>query len=167
MVFKVCPVCGADAVKPNSAKSVICGGCGFVYFFNPAAAVAALIVNPANELLITVRAADPGKGQWDLPGGFVDPGESAEEALRREIREELHLTVDSMHYFCSVPNEYVYRKVTYMTLDLAFICQVADFTKLSAADDIESVMFVGDGQLVPEKFAFDSIRTIVSQFRNR
>ena len=165
-IFQICPHCGAHELKPDSAKSVACTTCGFVYFFNPAAAVAAIIVNTKNELLVTVRASDPGKGRWDLPGGFVDPGESAEQALRREVKEELNLEAQSMIYFCSVPNEYVYKQVTYTTVDLAFICQTRDFSGLQTMDDIEDVMFISADDVDFEQFAFDSIRTIVSQYLN-
>lgn len=165
LLFRRCPGCGSDRVKADSAKSMVCSVCGFVYFFNPAAAVAALITNPENELLVTVRAHDPGKGLWDLPGGFVDPGETAEAALRREVREELNLEIDAMTYFCSVPNVYVYKAVTYTTLDLAFVCEVTDFSPLAAMDDIEAVLFAGAKEPGLERFAFDSTRTIVSRFR--
>lgn len=162
--FSVCPACGADTLKSDSAKSVVCATCGFVYFFNPAAAVAAIIVNAKNELLVAIRASDPGKGQWDLPGGFVDPGESAEEAIRREVKEELNLDIESMTYFCSVPNEYAYKQVTYATVDLAFICQVNDFSGIQALDDVANIMFVPIDTIDLEKFAFDSIRTTLSRY---
>ena len=42
-----------------------------------------------DEVLVAVRARNPGKGLLDLPGGFVDPGESLEVALYRELQEEL------------------------------------------------------------------------------
>jgi len=165
--FSVCPACGADTLKADSTKSVVCMTCGFVYFFNPAAAVAAIIVNAKNELLVAVRANDPGKGLWDLPGGFVDPGESAEQALRREVKEELNLEIDSITYFCSMPNEYVYKQFTYTTVDLAFICQVDNFSGLRAMDDIENAMFISKNEVDTKKFAFDSIRTIVSRYLHR
>jgi NAD+ diphosphatase len=166
-IFKVCPACGAERLKPDSAKSVVCSACGFVYFFNAAAAVAAIITNTNHELLVIVRAAEPGKGQWDLPGGFADPGESAETALRREIKEELNLDISSITYFCSAPNEYVYKDVTYPTLDLAFVCCVNDFSQLAAMDDAEAVLFVPGDKIETEKFAFVSNRTIVSKFLSR
>ncbi len=165
--FKHCPSCGSEAIKPDSAKSAACAACGFVYFFNASAAVAAIITNADDELLVAVRGQDPGKGRWDLPGGFVDPGETVEAALRREIREELDLEIQSMHYFASAPNDYVYRSVTYLTADLVFVCEVEDFSPLRAQDDIEAVVFVPLERLDPQQFYFSSIRRIISAFADK
>ena len=165
--FHYCPKCSAAALGPSSAKSVLCSECGFEYFVNPAAAVAGLVVNASGELLVTVRAADPGKGMWDLPGGFTDPDETAEHALTREIKEELNLDVDSMDYFGSAPNEYVYKGVTYPTLDLAFVCHVADFSAMKALDDIEQAMFVSPEVIELERFVFPSICAFVEQFKKQ
>ncbi|RJR35189.1 MAG: NUDIX domain-containing protein [Desulfobacteraceae bacterium] len=46
-----------------------------------------------DRVLIAKRAREPGKGTWTLPGGMVELGESLEEALRREIMEELSLSI--------------------------------------------------------------------------
>jgi 8-oxo-dGTP diphosphatase len=52
--------------------------------------VVAAVVRRGAELLVTRRADRPGRpGQWEFPGGKVEPGEREEEALRREIAEEL------------------------------------------------------------------------------
>ena len=162
--FHYCPKCSAAALGPSSAKSVLCSECGFEYFVNPAAAVAGLIVNEAGELLVTVRAHDPGKGRWDLPGGFTDPDETAEHALGREIKEELNLDVESMEYFGSAANEYIYKGVTYPTLDLAFVCHVTDFSAMKALDDIEEAMFVSPETIELDRFVFPSIRAFVERF---
>jgi len=162
--FIYCPKCSVRALKPSSPKSVICTECGFEYFFNPAAAVAGIILNDTGQLLVTVRASDPGKGLWDLPGGFIDPGETTEHALAREIKEELNLDVDSMQYFGTAPNEYTYKGVTYPTLDMAFICRVADLSKMRAMDDIEEAVFVSPKSVELEQFAFPSIRAFVERF---
>lgn len=82
--------------------------------------MAAIIYDNQRQVLLTRRARSPRRGYWELPGGFVNTGESAEEALRREVREELGIYLKSSRYLCSRPNVYRYRKMTYRPLDLFF-----------------------------------------------
>lgn len=132
---------------------------------NPGTAVCALILDEQNRLLVATRARKPYKDYWDLPGGFVDPGETAEAALSREIQEELNLTVSRMDYLCSAPNlAYPYNGMTYQTTDLAFVCTVNQAHTAVAADDVGTLQFVDRQAIDPLKFAFDSIRQIVAHF---
>ncbi|HEY3749865.1 MAG TPA: NUDIX domain-containing protein [Pseudonocardiaceae bacterium] len=55
--------------------------------------VGALIHNTDGELLLVLRANDPGRGQWSVPGGRVEQGEDDQAAVRREVTEETELTV--------------------------------------------------------------------------
>ena len=70
------------------------------------------------------RANDPGRGKLDLPGGFVDPKESAEAAIKREIKEELKIDIAEPRYLGSYPNIYEYGGVTYHTCDLFFYAKI-------------------------------------------
>jgi NADH pyrophosphatase NudC (nudix superfamily) len=101
--FLYCPACGSGHFVENDFKSKRCIDCGFICYSNVAASAAAFILNPAGELLLCRRAEQPALGSLDLPGGFVDMGENIEEALKREIFEELSLRVDTMHYLFSLP----------------------------------------------------------------
>jgi NAD+ diphosphatase len=154
-------------MNPSSSKSLLCSECGFELFFNPGAAVAGLICSEAGELLVTVRASEPGKGRWDLPGGFIDTNETAEQGLCREIKEELNLDVDTLEYVASAPNKYEYKGVTYLTLDMAFLCRVNDFSNLKPLDDVEQVLFVRPEEIDLTRFAFDSVRSFVKQFMEK
>lgn len=131
---------------------------------NPAASTAALILDDSRRLLIVLRKSEPAKGTWDLPGGFVDPGENAEEALSREIQEELNLNVEEFKYFGSFPNTYKYDGIVYLTVDITFLVRVENFEGISAGDDVESYLFCPLNEIDPEKFGLDSIRTIVLKF---
>jgi 8-oxo-dGTP diphosphatase len=55
--------------------------------------VGALIHDPSARLLLVLRANDPGRGLWSVPGGRVEPGEADDVAVRREVAEETELTV--------------------------------------------------------------------------
>lgn len=55
--------------------------------------VGAVVVDSDGRLLLVLRANDPGRGKWSVPGGRVEPGEDDETAVRREADEETGLTV--------------------------------------------------------------------------
>ena len=159
--FRYCPRCGRDKLRAATVKSFECPDCGFGFFLNTAAAVGALITDEEGRLLVTVRKGEPAKGTWDLPGGFADPGESVEETVRREIKEELGLDIISLSYFCSFPNIYEFGGVSYFTADVVYRCEVADASKAEARDDVEAVLFIPRDELDPEKFGLESVRKVV------
>ena len=100
-VFKFCPKCGSDHFRSKEDNSLQCDACGFRFYYNAASSVAAIILDEQGRLLLTRRAIDPFKGTLDLPGGFVSVDESSEEALAREIEEELGAEVLEYRYIRS------------------------------------------------------------------
>lgn len=96
--FTYCPKCGARTFVERNEKAKQCTTCGFVYYFNPSSAVACFIRNSKGELLLVRRAKEPAKGTLDLPGGFVDMYESAEDAAHREVKEETGLDIAGCRY---------------------------------------------------------------------
>lgn len=158
--FTHCPKCGGAFVD-NNAKSKRCEQCGFVYYFNPSAAVAAIIKNRRGEILVSVRAKSPAKGSLDLPGGFVDPFESAEQSVCREVLEECNVRVVSTRYLFSLPNIYTYSDFDVHTLDMIFECEVDDFSAMRADDDVASLQFIALKELDFTKFGLPSIRKAV------
>ena len=78
-----------------------------------------------NQFLFLRRAKDPGAGKLDMPGGFVDFGETAEEAFRRELKEELMIESVELTYFTSAPNYYLYMNVPYQSLDFYFAATIS------------------------------------------
>ena len=163
-VIKYCPRCGSSQFIYQDDKSFKCGSCDFHFFINSAAAVAAIIENEENEILMTIRAKEPQKGLLDLPGGFVDPGETADEALKREIKEELNLQIDEMDYLTSFPNEYIFSGYSVYTLDLAFVCKVKDMEKLEVKDDVAGYQFLSYDEIDLKKIGLKSIRNIVKHY---
>lgn len=163
-LFTHCPTCGSADFNVNNEKSMRCGSCGFVFYINASAAVASFIVNESGDLLVCRRGKEPAKGTLDLPGGFVDADESAEDAVVREIAEELQAGVVEATYLFSLPNQYVYSGMTIPTLDMFFACKLDDLTNLKPSDDVEDCFFVKQSELNPELFGLNSIRKAVALF---
>ncbi len=162
--FVYCPQCGNKSFIARNEKASQCNHCGFVYYFNPSAAVACLIRNPQNELLLVRRAKDPAKGTLDLPGGFVDLHESAEQAVIREVKEETGLTLTHFRYLYSIPNIYPYCGFEVHTLDLIYECTVESFDQAIAADDAAEIVIVPVSQIDPELFGLASIKKAIGRY---
>jgi ADP-ribose pyrophosphatase YjhB (NUDIX family) len=164
--FAYCPGCGASATPAEPLTGPFrCGACGFTLFFNAAAAVAALILRSDGYALFIRRAKDPGKGKLGLPGGFVDPGEDAETALAREVREEVGLELTALHYLSSHANRYLYAGVTYTTLDLFYLASARSPDGVRALDAVESVEWLDPETVDRNEIAFDSMRAALDVYR--
>lgn len=90
---RFCPRCGqrAEIAYP---RSITCPHCGYGAYYNPKPVAAAIPVTAGGEIILLRRAFDPGKDLWTFPGGFVDLGESVQEAAHRETREELDVAIE-------------------------------------------------------------------------
>lgn len=159
--FRFCPVCGSERFVENDFKSKKCLDCGFVYFFNPSAATAAFIVDGDGRLLVVRRAKDPQKGTLDLPGGFCDLNETAEEAIKREVREETELSLEGFRYLFSFPNVYRYSGFDVHTMDLFFEAHILSGSVVKAKDDVAESFFCRREEIEPCLFGLDSIKKAV------
>lgn len=140
---KFCTWCGNN-LKDASAGHKQCASCGVSEFSNPKAGVLAVITNEKREVLCAVRAHAPGVGKYDMPGGFIDAAESAEEALVRELKEELDLDIkeSDLQFIFTYHNLYTYDDITQNVLDVCFSVQIPSSAKLCATDDVASVTWV-------------------------
>ena len=164
--FEYCPRCGAAAIECRDPKAMRCKACDFVYYHNTASAVAA-IIEMDGGFLLTVRAQEPKAGFYDCPGGFVDHGESIEDALMREIREELGIDVVISAFMASFPNRYVFRDVVYFTTDAFFICRPAKSSaEIIASDEIRQWEIIRPDRIPFEKLAFESNVKALSRYRD-
>ena len=162
--FCYCPKCGSSHFVEDTEKSKKCENCGFEYFLNPSAAVAALILNRNGAILIERRKKDPAKGMYDLPGGFVDVRETAENAIVREVMEETSLNVTDAKYLFTQPNVYRYSDFDVHTLDIFFLCTVEDETQMKAADDAAECMWMKPEDIRTEQFGLRSVRQALHIF---
>jgi len=166
-VLKFCPRCGSAHFLSTGSRSFKCEDCSFNYYVNASAAVAVLLFNEHGELLFTRRAIEPHFGKLDLPGGFIDPLETAEQAAIREIQEELGISIHSLSYFCSFPNEYIFSGYSVYTLDLAFLAQTNNMHQMTAMDDISSFEFYKPQDVNLEELPSISMKNIIKELIQR
>jgi ADP-ribose pyrophosphatase YjhB (NUDIX family) len=88
-----CSFCGA-AFAPDQAWPRTCAACGSTTYQNPLP-VAVLLLPVDNELLTIRRGIPPHVGELALPGGYINLGESWQQAAARELREETGITIDA------------------------------------------------------------------------
>ena len=117
-----------------------------------------------NQFLFLRLAKDPGAGKLDMPGGFVDFGETAEEALRRELKEELMIESVELTYFTSAPNDYLYLNVPYQTLDFYFAATISSKPDTFDTSEIMEICWRSAGDIVEEEFAFSPMFQVFRQF---
>jgi NAD+ diphosphatase len=101
---RFCGRCGAPTVRLEHERARRCPECGLMNFPRLAPAVITLVERDGKALLAQ-NAAFVG-GFYSILAGFVEPGESLEEAVRREIREEVGIEVRDIEYFGSQPWPY-------------------------------------------------------------
>ena len=163
-IFNYCPACGSSDMIFDNTKKFSCRDCSFTYYHNVAAAVAAILESD-NKIVLIKRAKEPGKGKLDLPGGFVDPKESAEEAIKSEIKEELKINLRELRYLGSYPNIYEYEDVIYHTCDLFFYSKIdalpTDFDKT----EIEELILINPLEIPDDRIAFESVKMGLGIFK--
>lgn len=161
--FQFCPYDGSSLKPAPDAHGIIwphCSLCDFVDYANPKPCAGALIVKDG-QLLMARRGCEPFKGMWDLPGGFIESDESAEQALIREIREETHLEIHITGYAGSVPDGYGDRRIT--TLNFYYLAEPTGGDMQPASDVAELKWFPADA--IPEGLAFPHQASIIAQWR--
>lgn len=162
--FRYCPGCAGATLSADSAKSWCCTACGFRYFHNVAVAVA-LLLRVGDDLLFTRRAHEPGAGLLDFPGGFVDPDETLEQAMLREVSEELGLVVEAatLRYAFSGYNRYPFAQVTYLTSDVFFLLELPERPTLRCADDVAEAQWHPLTAIPWEQLAFPTVARAVQR----
>lgn len=104
-----CCCCGQHSLERSipagdTHERLLCGACGHIYYDNPKV-IAGAIIEQEGRLLLCQRGIPPKVGTWTLPAGFMERGESVEEAAYREVWEEtgIHTNILSPYSIFSVP----------------------------------------------------------------
>lgn len=163
-VFSYCPRCGKQTFVYDNVKKFTCSSCDFNYYINASAAVAVILKAPDGKIVLTKRKFEPRAGSYDLPGGFVDTMERVEDAVKREIKEELGIEVSEMRFLASFPNEYVFKDISYFTVDLAFVCPIDDLASLQPADDVAEALIIHPRDIDYNIISFPSIINILKHY---
>lgn len=90
---RFCPRCAAPATV-EYPRSISCPCCGYGAYYNPKPVACAIPTDTSGRVYLLRRGFEPRRGHWSMPGGFVDLGESVEDAARREVKEELALEIE-------------------------------------------------------------------------
>ncbi len=163
--LKFCPFCGSPNFIWDGVKAHHCQDCKQRLYTNEAGAVIALIENDKQEFLCTFRKFDPAKGKLDLPGGFIDIGETAEHAVIREVKEELNIDVEQLHFVRSIPNTYTFGNFTYFTIDMVFRCTVKNLDMLQAGDDVANFIFKNPNDIHPDEIGLNSVKLLIQSLK--
>jgi ADP-ribose pyrophosphatase YjhB (NUDIX family) len=158
--FRFCPLCGGRLEKRNiknlEPDRLVCGGCGFVYYLDPKVA-AATVTLIDNRIVLVKRAISPGYGKWVIPGGFVDRGETLEEAAIRETREETNLQVR----ITGLLNVYSYPGSTVIVV--AYSAEALSGVPTACDESLELQLFSYEDLPWPE-LAFPSTRDALTDY---
>lgn len=162
--FRYCPYCG----EPLQHQVVfgksrpVCRDCGFVQFLDPKVAVIAVILS-AGRLLLIRRGVEPARGQWALPGGYMDAGEMPEDALRREILEEVGLEIEVGRLLDIYPMATSGRVAGGIVIAYLAIPADGELPLLERNDDVDDAAWFAPERL-PVEVAFDSSRELVDRW---
>jgi len=157
--WRFCPRCG-EALSPDDG-GVGCAN-GHVFWGNSVPGSQA-VVEQDGRVLLGRRGNDPGRGLWDLPGGFVDEGEHPLAALHRELAEETGLEVEPTEFLGVWMQPYDGRSVLCLTW-LARPCGGSE----RPGDDLTELRWFGRDELPsPDELAFETFAEILGLWRSR
>ena len=162
--WRYCPRCRGE-LTPGEGR-VECSSCGFVAYANSKPTASALIVDDEGRILLTRRAVEPFKGDWDIPGGFLEEGEHPLDGIRRELREETGLEVEPLEFFGVFMDRYGGDSTAQSTLNLLWTARVLG-GEPRPDDDVEELRWFGPDELPrEEELAFrPNVPNVLSAWR--
>jgi NAD+ diphosphatase len=132
ITHRYCGQCGTPMEIKDDERAKVCPGCGFVSFPRISPAIITAVVKDRSILL--ARAHRFPHGLYSVLAGFVEPGETLEECLLREVKEEVGIDVKNVRYFGSQPWPFPHSLMVAFTADYAGGEINIDERELSDAD---------------------------------
>ncbi|WP_345774018.1 NUDIX hydrolase [Paenibacillus sp. H1-7] len=172
MRYPFCPKCGGRLrlnENNETSKPPICTSCGFIFYKNPTAGVAVLVLRDGKVLLGKRRRGYSYEGLWCVPCGHVEWEEDVNDAATREFKEETGLTVDITSVY-TVTSNYGERFIgTGFHKPAAQSVLIWYFGKiiggqLAAGDDLEEVKFFSYSEL--PVLAFPTHEFVLNKLRD-
>ncbi len=163
--FPYCPHCGtpyAAESMPAEGEHQYCSHCGTTVFHNPHPAAGALIFNEQDEVLLARRSVEPRKGDWDVPGGFVDWGEEPMDAVVRELKEEAGVDFTPTGLVGAYHGWYETDGLTISAIGIYYTGTIRG-TPIPADDVAEYRWFPVDA--LPPNLAFDHIQRAITDWK--
>jgi ADP-ribose pyrophosphatase YjhB (NUDIX family) len=142
----------------ENRKYLSCQKCGFIFWNNPKPATNVVILKDGKILLLK-RATEPYKGYWCLPGGYIDYGETPEEAVIRETKEEAGLDI-KIHGLVGV---YMTDDPRCISIDVSFHGEVTS-GEVKLSDESSDFAFFSP-EKISENIAFKD-REAILDFKN-
>jgi 8-oxo-dGTP diphosphatase len=154
-----CPRCGTFLViQDRFGLRPTCPACDWIYFPDPKVAVATLVSDQGQVLLVR-RVNDPMRGFWTLPAGFVDAGEDPARAAERECLEESGLIVSTTRLIDVIAGQAHARGANILIVYQAEI----ESGSLQPGDDADQAQFFDPKELPP--LAFASTQSILDKWQ--
>jgi len=158
-LYKFCPQCGHNLT--HEANYALCKTCHHHWYNNPAVSTSIALIKD-KKILLAKRAVEPEKGKWDILGGFVEPGESVETGVIREMKEETGLEVKIDEYLGSTPDLYEGRA----SLPLIYKVSLTEENQQPLAqDDVAELSWFSLTE-IPNNLAFDNVRVTIEKIKN-
>ena len=161
--YSFCPICGTTLqigmIEGKERK--YCPKCDFVDYKNPLPAALAIAVKDKDFLLIK-RGLLPRKGMWAAPSGFIEIGETAEEACLRELKEETGVSGEIVKLVGVVRRED--KEVYGDILVVEYLVKVVD-GELNPGSDADDVRFFSAGEL-PDHYV-DLFKEVIEEVQNK
>lgn len=133
---------------PNNQPCPHCGR-----YDNRGISIDAVIIKD-NKVLLIKRGVEPFKGYWGTPGGYIEWDESAEDAVRREVREETSMDVEDVKFVAVKTDPHRHPK---QVIDLIYLVKTSGEPKFGD-DTTEAEWFDLDN--LPSELAFDHKQNI-------
>ncbi len=133
-----------------------CVHCGFKLYLNPIPCNGVIIENKKKEILLVRRKIEPKKGYWDVPGGFIQAGESLEHSVKREIMEELSVEVKMINIIGVYEDTYLFQEIVNPTLGIIVTAKIVSGI-LKADDDVADFRFFPRNQVLKQPIGFHMV----------